>query len=77
MGKPQSLGAVGPRPTGQERTVWRRDPILAVSAGLVGLCLLLGAAALLSSDARAFYEAGFAAMYEAMAGMAAACQWTY
>lgn len=53
------------------------DPVMAVSAGLLGLCLLLGAAAVVSADARGFYEAGFAALYEAMAGMAAACQWNY
>ena len=51
--------------------------MLAVSLGLGALCLLLGAAALVSPAVRGFYEAGFAAMYEAMAGMAAACQWTY
>lgn len=53
------------------------DPVMAVSAGLLGLCLLLGATAVVSADARDFYEAGFAALNDAMAGMAAACQWNY
>ncbi|SMF12858.1 hypothetical protein SAMN06265365_105184 [Tistlia consotensis] len=52
-----------------------RDPVLAVSAGFLLLCLLLGLLAFVSPAARAFYEAGFAALYEAMAGLAAACQW--
>lgn len=56
---------------------WLRDPVMAVSVGFAGLCLLLALAALVSPEARAFCEAGFAAMYDAMAGMAAACQWTY
>lgn len=55
----------------------RRDPVLLASAGFLALCLLLALPAFVSPAARGFYEAGFAAMYEAMAGMAAACQWTY
>ncbi len=54
-----------------------RDPVILASAGLFGLCLLLLLAGLVSAEARGVYEAGYTALYEAMAGMAAACQWTY
>lgn len=56
---------------------WHRDPVLLASAVFVALCLLFALPPLVSDGAQRFYEAGFLAMYEAMAGMAAACQWTY
>ena len=62
-------------PSAQSRLA--RDPVLLVSAGLSALCLLLLLAGLVSAETRGFFEAGYTALYEAMAGMAAACQWTY
>jgi hypothetical protein len=54
-----------------------RDPVMLVSLGFLGLCVLFTLPPLVSLEARGLYEAGFESMYEAMAGMAAACQWTY
>ncbi|MEX2630512.1 MAG: hypothetical protein WD341_11300 [Tistlia sp.] len=54
-----------------------RDPVVLASAGFLALCLLFALPPLLSESAQGFYEAGFLAMHEAMAGMAVACQWTY
>lgn len=54
-----------------------RDPVMLVSLGFLALCVVFTLPPLVSLEARGLYEAGFESMYEAMAGMAAACQWTY
>ena len=54
-----------------------RDPVMTVSLGLGAIWLLLVLAPLASPGALAFYEAVIAALDQALAGMAVACQWTF
>lgn len=63
------------RDSGADRPARTGDPVLIASAGFLALLMLLGLSALVSPGLRSLFLAGFEALYEAMAGMAAACQW--